>query len=146
MIGDGTGTPDGSEAQRVCGELHVLNGGGAGGVVLQRLDLVAAAFADNDYHDRRPERLFALTAYPASGELLFFALGLGLNPRHLGAGASELATSLAGKYVEAPGFGDPVVRRVDGALEDLLYDLPGHRTLLNLQRLSLLILVRSGVF
>jgi hypothetical protein len=60
--------------------------------------------------------------------------------------------------VEAPGFGDLVVRGVDGALQDLLYQLPWHRVLpdtpdaparlyrfIYLQQSSLLILVRSRV-
>src|ERR687886_1478249 len=100
------------------GELHVLDGGCARRVVLEGLDLVAAGLADHGYDDRRPEGLLALAADPSRGHLLTLALGFGLEPGYLGPRAGELAAPLAGKDVEAPRLGEPVVRRVHGALED----------------------------
>src|SRR4051812_49015676 len=77
VVGDGTGSPDGGEAQSVGRQLHVLDGGGAGSIVLERLHLVAAALGDHRYHYRSSEGLLALATYTSGHELLFFALGLG---------------------------------------------------------------------
>src|SRR4051812_42325942 len=120
VIGDRTGAPDRCKAQGVGGELHVLDGSGTGGVVLERLHLVAATLGDHSYHHRGAEGLFSLPAHTPGYELLLFALSLGQDAGELGAGAGELATAPANKNVEAPRFGDPVVRRMDGALQDLL--------------------------
>src|SRR4051812_22591734 len=65
VVGDGTGSPDGSEAQSMGCQLHVLDGGGAGSVVLERLYLVAATLGDHRYHHRSSEGLLALAAYPS---------------------------------------------------------------------------------
>src|SRR3954452_5949999 len=74
MVRDGSGAPDGGEAQRVSGKLHVLHGSCAGSVVLQRLHLIAAAPGDHRYNYRGAEGFLALAAYPPGGELLFFSL------------------------------------------------------------------------
>ena len=78
----------------------------------------------------RPEGLLALAADPAGRHLLVFSLGLGRKAGRLGPGPRELAAALAGKDVEAPRLGDPVVRGVHGALQDALDELPRHRVLL----------------
>src|ERR671917_2648301 len=78
VVGDGAGAPHGCEAQRVGGELHVLDGAGAGCVVLEGLDLVAAGLADHGYDDRSPKGLFALAADPAGRQLVALPFCLGL--------------------------------------------------------------------
>src|SRR5918993_2219419 len=97
VVGDGARAPDAREAQGVGRELHVLDGRGAGSVVLQGLDLVAARGGDyGDYHGS-PKGLLALAADPARGHLLVLTLGLGHETGGLGPGKRQLAASLTGK-------------------------------------------------
>src|SRR3712207_2249812 len=91
VVGDGAGSPHGAEAEGVGGELHVLDGGGAGGIVLEGLHLVAAGLADHGYDDRRSEGLFALAADPAGRQFLVLPLDLGLEAGDLGPRAGQLA-------------------------------------------------------
>src|SRR5918997_971304 len=79
----------------------------------------------------RPLAAPAPAVYASGGELFFVALGFGLSPRELGSTPGELAAALAREDVEAPGFGDLVVRRVDGAFEHLLDGLFRHRVRLD---------------
>src|SRR5215212_1283931 len=67
VIDDGAGAPHGRETQGVGGELHVLYGGGAGGVVLEGLDLVPPGFRDHGYDHGGAESFLALAADPADG-------------------------------------------------------------------------------
>src|SRR5215213_8805228 len=127
VVDDGAGTPHGAEAERVGGELHVLNGGGAGGVVLQSFDLVAASLTDHSNYYRRAEDLFALAADPSSGNLLVLPLGRCLQASDLRPRAGQLTAAPTSKDVEAPRLREPVVRGVHGALEDTLDKLPRHR-------------------
>src|SRR5687767_50797 len=53
VVGDGAGAPDAGEAEGVGCQLHVLDGRGAGRVVLQRLDLVASGDGDHGDNDGR---------------------------------------------------------------------------------------------
>src|ERR671915_2381995 len=131
VVGDGAGAPHGCEAQRMGGEPHVLDGAGAGRVVLEGLDLVAAGLADHSYDDRGAKGLFALAAYPAGRQLLALPFGLGLEAGDLRPRAGQLASALAREDVEAPRLGEPVVRRVHGALEDALDQLFRHRVRLH---------------
>src|SRR5215208_3667884 len=64
--------------QGVSGELHILYGGGAGGVVLEGLDLVAPGFRDHGYDHGSAKGFLAFAADPAGGHLFAFPLGLGL--------------------------------------------------------------------
>src|SRR5215210_5029604 len=84
VISDRAGAPDACEAEGVGRELHVLHSRGAGRVVLQGLDLVAARSGDHsDYHGS-PESLLALPADPARRQLLVLSLRLGLQTGRLG--------------------------------------------------------------
>jgi malate dehydrogenase len=130
VVGDGAGAPDAREAQRVGRQLHVLDGGGAGGVVLQCLDLIAAGDGDHGDDDGRSEGLFALAADSAGHHLLVLSLGLGRESRGFGPGTRKLAPPSAGKDVEAPRLGDLVVRGVHGTLQNTLDEDPFHGVLL----------------
>src|SRR5215218_8991814 len=129
VVGDRAGAPDTREAEGVGRELHVLDGGGAGRVVLQGLDLIAPRGGDNSDDHGRPESFLALAADPASRHLLVLALSLGLQAGRLGPRPRQLAASLARKHMEAPRLGDLVVGGMYSALQDALYEVFGHRVL-----------------
>src|SRR5918997_6380520 len=107
VVGDGAGAPHGCEAQRVGRELHVLDGAGAGCVVLEGLDLVAAGLADHSYHDRRAEGLLALAADPAGRQLLALPFGLGLEAGDRPAPPGPAAPTPAPERGEPPRPGWP---------------------------------------
>ena len=111
------------------GELHVLDRAGAGGVILEGLDVIATSLADHGYDDWSSKGFLALAADPARRQHFILALGLGLQSGDLGPHSGKLAAALAREDVEAPGLGEPVVWRVHGALEDALDQLFGYRVL-----------------
>src|SRR5919107_3622551 len=129
VVDDVAGAPHRREAEGVGRELHVLDGGGAGRVVLQGLDLIAPRGGDHSDDHGRPESFLALAADPATRHLLVLALSLGLQAGRLGPRPRQLAASLARKHVEAPRLGDLVVGGMHGALQDALYKVLRHGVL-----------------
>src|SRR5215207_11549528 len=78
VIGDRSGAPDAGEAEGVGRELHVLDGRGAGRVVLQGLDLITAGGGDHSDDHGRSEGFLALAADPTSRHLLVLPFRRGL--------------------------------------------------------------------
>src|SRR5919112_167178 len=130
VVGDGARTPDTGQAEGVGRQLHVLDGRGAGSVVLARFDLVAAGNGDHGYHDGRPEGLLAFAADPAGHHIFVLPLGLGQESRCLRPGPRQFTASFARKDVETPGFGNLVVGSVHSALQNSLDEVPRHGVLL----------------